>query len=226
MSKMVSLKASDGQTLDAYLAQPKGTPKAGVVILQEIFGINPHIRSVADVYAQHGYLALAPALFDRARKGVEYEYTPTGMQEGFAIAKSLPLAGTLADVQSAIDYLRQQPGIHKVGVVGFCWGGKLAWLSNTRLRGVNATVSYYPGGIQEHVTEKAQCPAIFHFGTQDTHLPQSVVDLVQHEYPGFSVFTYDAGHAFNRDVDPNVYKKEIAALALQRTLAHLQEHLS
>ncbi len=226
MPQMLSLNASDGHTLDAYLAQPKSAPKVGVVILQEIFGINPHIRSVADVYAQHGYLALAPALFDRARRGVEYAYDATGMQEGFAIAKSLPLAGTLADVQAAIDYLRQQPGIQKVGVVGFCWGGKLAWLSNTRLRGVSATASYYPGGIQEFITEKAQCPAIFHFGTQDSHLPQSVVDLVQHEYPGFPVYTYEAGHAFNRDVDPNVYKKEIAALALQRTLSHLQEHLS
>jgi len=223
---MLSLKTSDGHTLDAYLAQPKSAPKAGVVVLQEIFGINPHIRSVADVYAQQGYLALAPALFDRARKHVELAYDTTGMQEGFAIAKSLPLAETLADVQAAIDYLRQQQGIQKVGVVGFCWGGKLAWLSNTRLRGVSATASYYPGGIQECITEKAQCPAIFHFGALDTHIPQSVIDTVEHEYPGFPVYKYEAGHAFNRDVDPNVYKKEIAALALQRTLAHLQEHLS
>ncbi len=226
MSQMLTLKAHDGHTLDAYLAQPQGAPKAGVVVLQEIFGINPHIRSVADTYAQHGYLAIAPALFDRARKGLEYEYNPTGMQEGYAIARSLPLDGTLADVQAAIDFLHQQPGIRKVGVVGFCWGGKLAWLSNTRLRGVSATASYYPGGIQEVITEKSQCPAIFHFGAQDTHIPQSVADLVEHEYPGFPVYRYEAGHAFNRDVDPNVYKKDMAALALQRTLSHFQEHLS
>jgi carboxymethylenebutenolidase len=226
MSHMLSLKASDGHALDAYLAQPQGAPKAGVVILQEIFGINPHIRSVADVYAKHGYLAIAPALFDRARKGVEYAYDATGMQEGYAIAKSLPVEGTLADIQAAVDYLLRQPGIRKVGVVGFCWGGKLAWLSNTRLHGVSATASYYPGGIQEFISEKSQCPAIFHFGSLDSHIPQSVIDKVQHEYPGFPVYTYEAGHAFNRDVDPNVYKKDIAALALQRTLAHLQEHLS
>ncbi|HUZ04959.1 MAG TPA: dienelactone hydrolase family protein, partial [Acidobacteriaceae bacterium] len=118
MSQTVSLKAADGHALDAYLAQPTGTPKAGIVVLQEIFGVTSHIRSVADGFAKDGYLTLAPALFDRARKHVDYNYDATGMQEGFGIVKSLPLDGTLADIQAAIVYLRQQPGIKKVGVVG------------------------------------------------------------------------------------------------------------
>ncbi len=225
MSQTIQLKTADGHALDAYLAQPTGKPKAGIVVLQEIFGVNPHIRSVADGFAKDGYLALAPALFDRARRRVEYNYDTAGMQEGYAIAKSLPLEDTLADLQAAITYLRQQPGIKKVGVVGYCWGGKLAWLSNTRLR-PDATVSYYPGGIQEFITEKSTCPAIFHFGLEDTHITQDVIEQVRHEYPGFPVYVYEgASHAFNRDVDSNSYRKEAATLARQRTLAHFEEHL-
>ncbi len=225
MSQTISLNAADGHALDAYLAQPTGTPKAGIVVLQEIFGVTSHIRSVADGFAKDGYLTLAPALFDRARKHVDYNYDATGMQEGFGIAKSLPLDGTLADIQAAIVYLRQQPGIKKVGVVGYCWGGKLAWLSNTRLH-PDATVSYYPGGIQEFITEKSTCPAIFHFGLEDTHITQNVVEQVRHEYPGFAVYVYEgASHAFNRDADSKSYRKEAATLARQRTLTHFEEHL-
>ncbi|HEX4020082.1 MAG TPA: dienelactone hydrolase family protein [Acidobacteriaceae bacterium] len=226
MSEFIQLKAADGHTLDAYLAQPAGKPKAGIVVIQEIFGITAHIRSVVDGYAKDGYLVIAPALFDRAQRHVEYKYDQTGMQEGYAIVKQLPIEGTLADIQAAITYLRQQPGIHKVGVVGYCWGGTLAWLSNTRLH-PDATVSYYGGGIQNYITEKSSCPAIFHFGLEDTHISQTVVEQVRHEYPGYAVYTYEsAGHAFNRDVDDTHYNKEAAALARQRTLAHFEEHLA
>lgn len=222
MSETIQLKAGDGHTLDAYVAQPAGKAKAGVVVLQEIFGVNPHIRSVADGYAKEGYLAVAPALFDRARRHVEFGYDAAGMQDGMAIVKDLPLDGTLADIQSAIAYLHQQ-GMQKVGVVGYCWGGTLAWISNTRLK-PDATASYYGGGIQNHITEKSTCPAIFHFGLEDTHIPQTVVEQVRHEYPGYPVYTYQAGHGFNCDARGS-YDKESAMLARQRTLAHFEEHL-
>ena len=224
MLKNIELKAADSHTLDAYYVEPNGTPKAGLVVLQEIFGITPHIRSVADGFAREGYLTLAPALFDRVRRGTEYAYDATGKQEGLSIVKTLPRENTLADIQAAIMYLRQQPGISRVGIVGYCWGGTLAWLSNTRLQ-PDATVSYYPSGIQNCITEKSTCPAIFHFGLQDESFPPNVLETVRHEYPGFPVYTYEgAGHAFNRDVSPT-YNKEAADLARQRTLAHLQEHL-
>lgn len=223
MSQNIELKSSDGHPFDAYLAEPAENPKAALVILQEIFGVNPYIRSVADDFAEQGYLTIAPALFDRARRHVELAYDAAGIAEGVAIYQTLPLEGTLADIQAAIIYLRQQMKDAKVGVVGYCWGGTLAWLSNTRLH-PDATVSYYPGRIQDRIMEKATCPAIFHFGTQDAHFPPTIVEMVRQEYPGFPVFTYDAGHGFSCDARAS-YNREAAALARQRTLSHLEEYL-
>jgi carboxymethylenebutenolidase len=217
MSQHTQLQAADGHKFDAYIAQPTGEPKAGIVVLQEIFGVNAHIRSVADGFAQAGYLTIAPALFDRAERDVELAYDAEGGKKGMSIVQNIPINQALADIAAAMQYLREH-GARKVGVVGYCWGGMLAWLTNTRLH-PDATVSYYPGGVQNYIHEKATCPAIFHFGLLDTHIPQSVVEQVRHEYPGFSVFTYEAGHAFNRD------NKEPAKLALRRTLAHFDEYL-
>ncbi len=223
MSQHTQLQAADGHKFDAYIAQPTGEPKAGIVVLQEIFGVNAHIRSVADGFARAGYLTIAPALFDRAQRDVELAYDPEGGKQGMQIMQRIPVNQTLADIAAAIQYLREH-GARKVGVVGYCWGGMLAWVSNTRLH-PNATVSYYPGGIQNYIHEKSTCPAIFHFGLEDNHIPQSVVEQVRHEYPGFSVFTYpEAGHAFNRDIGAS-YNPAAAKLALQRTLAHFDEYL-
>ncbi|MHB1674153.1 MAG: dienelactone hydrolase family protein [Acidobacteriaceae bacterium] len=222
MSQHTQLQAADGHKFDAYIAQPTGEPKAGVVVLQEIFGVNAHIRSVADRFARAGYLTIAPALFDRAQRDVEMAYGPDEGKQGMQIVQRIPLDQTLADIAAAIQYLREH-GARKVGVVGFCWGGTLAWVSNTRLH-PDATVSYYPGGIQNYIQEKSTCPAIFHFGLQDNHIPQTVVEQVRHEYPGFSVFTYDAGHGFNCDARAS-YNEAAAKLAQQRTLAHFDEFL-
>lgn len=227
MSQTLELKAADGHVLEAYLAQPaakfKGKPKAGLVILQAIFGVNAHLRSVVDGFAQEGYLTMAPALFDRVRKHVEYsDNDPIGGREGYAIAQALRLEDTLSDIEAAIAYLRHQ-GAQKIGIIGYCWGGRLAWLSNTRLR-PDSTVCYYPAGIQQVITEKSTCPAIFHFGLLDTHIPQSTIEQVQQEYPGFSVFTYEAGHGFVCETRDS-YNPEAAALARQRTLAHFEEYL-
>ncbi len=223
MSQHTQLQAADGHKFDAYIAQPSGEPKAGVVVLQEIFGVNAHIRSVADRFARAGYLAIAPALFDRAQRDVELAYGPEESKQGMQIVQRIPLDQTLADIAAAIQYLREH-GAHKVGVVGFCWGGTLAWVSNTHLH-PDATVSYYPGGIQHYIHERFSAPAIFHFGLDDNHIPQSVVEEVRHEYPGFSVFTYPgAGHGFNCDMRPS-YNEAAAKLAQQRTLAHFDEFL-
>lgn len=222
MSQHTQLQAADGHKFDAYIAQPSGEPKAGIVVVQEIFGVNPHIRSVADRFAQSGYLVIAPALFDRAERNVELEYNPDGMKQGMELVQKIKPEDTLSDIAAAMQYLHEH-GAHKVGVVGFCWGGTMAWASNTRLH-PDATVSYYGGGIQNYIHEKSTCPAIFHFGLLDKHIPQSVVEEVQHEYPGFGVFTYDADHGFNRDGSPT-YNGPAAKLALKRTLAHFDEYL-
>lgn len=223
MSQNIELIAADGHALDAYLAQPADEPKAGLVILQEIFGVNAYIRSVADDFAAQGYLTLAPALFDRVRKHIDLPYDADGVTEGKALTQSLHPQDTLADVEAAILYLRQHLNGKKLGVVGYCWGGTLAWLANTHFH-PEATVSYYPGGIQKHITEKSSCPAIFHFGTQDTNFPPEIIEMVRMEYPGFPVFTYEAGHGFSCNAR-SAYNQEAATLARQRTLAHLEEHL-
>lgn len=222
MSQHTQLQAADGHKFNAYIAQPAGEPKAGIVVIQEIFGVNAHIRSVADRFAQSGYLVIAPALFDRAERNVEMGYDSEGMRKGMQLVQRIPLEQSLSDISAAMEYLREH-GARKVGVVGFCWGGTLAWLSNTRLH-PDATVSYYGGGIQNYIHEKSTCPAIFHFGLLDKHIPQSVVEEVQHEYPGFSVFTYDADHGFNCDARSS-YNEQAAKLAMKRTLAHFHEFL-
>jgi carboxymethylenebutenolidase len=222
MSQHTQLQAADGHKFDAYIAQPTGEPKAGIVVLQEIFGVNAHVRSVADGFAQAGYLTIAPALFDRAVRDVDLSYDAEGGKKGMSIRERIRLDDTLADIEAAIQYLREH-GARKVGVVGYCWGGTLAWLSNTRLH-PDATASYYGGQISNYIHEKATCPAMFHFGLLDAHIPQSEVEQVRQEYPGFSVFTYEAGHGFNRDVGAS-YNEPAAKLARQRTLAHFDEYL-
>jgi len=222
MPQHTQLQAADGHKFDAYIAQPTGEPKGGIVVVQEIFGVNPHIRSIADRFAQSGYLVIAPALFDRTERNVELGYGADGMKKGIELYQKIPPEKTISDIGAAIDYLREH-GARKVGVVGFCWGGTLAWASNTRLH-PDATVSYYAGGVQNYIHEKATCPAMFHFGLLDQHIPQSVVEEVQHEYPGFAVFTYDAEHGFNCDARSS-YNEPAAKLAWKRTLAHFDEYL-
>ncbi len=222
MAQHTQLQATDGHKFDAYIAQPTGEPKAGIVVVQEIFGVNTHIRSVTDGFAQAGYLAIAPALFDRAERNAELAYDPEGTKKGMHIMQQLHLNETLADIDAAIQYLREH-GARKVGVVGYCWGGTMAWVSNTRLH-PDATVSYYAGGIQNYIDEQSTAPAIFHFGLLDQRIPQTVVEQVRQKHPESSVFTYEADHAFNNDVRPS-YNEKAAKLARQRTLAHLDQYL-
>ncbi len=222
MPQHTQLESSDGHKFDAYIAQPTGEPKAGIVVLQEVFGVNAHIRSVADGFAQAGYLAIAPALFDRAERNVELGYDSEGMKRGMQIVQKIPLDGSVADIEASIQYLREH-GARKVGVVGYCWGGTLAWVANTRLH-PDATVSYYGGRIAEYVNEKPTCPAIFHFGLLDQHIPQTDVEKLRQAHPEFPVYTYDADHGFNCDARGS-YNEPAAKLARQRTLAHFDEHL-
>ena len=222
MAQHTQLQAADGHKFDAYIAQPTGEPKAGIVVLQEIFGVSQHIRSVADGFAQAGYLAIAPALFDRVERSVELKDDPESTKKAMNIAHQIKPDQSLSDIEAAIEYLGEH-GARKVGVVGYCWGGTLAWLSNTHLH-PDATVSYYGGGIQNSIDEKPNAPAMFHFGLLDTHIPQTVVEQLRKAHPEFPVFTYEAGHAFNNDTRAS-YNDKAARLARQRTLAHFDEFL-
>jgi carboxymethylenebutenolidase len=225
MGKKITLTASDSFQLGAYVAEPAAPAKAGLVIIQEIFGINPHIQSVADTFAKEGFLCIAPAIFDRVRPGIELPYNPDTMKEGFGYVTSLDQKNTIADIDAAISWLRAQPGIRKVGAVGFCWGGTLAFLTNARLN-IDASVSYYGGGIQFYLEEKPKAPSMYHFGGKDDHIKEDVWDAVRAAVPGAPVYVYDdAGHAFNRDVDPRVYIPAAANLAMTRSLEFLHKNL-
>lgn len=224
MSEIVELTASDDHQLDAYLARPTGEPIAGLVVLQEIYGVNQHIRSVADGYARDGLLAVAPALFDRVERGVELPYEGTEAKRGMAIRQKLDLDSTLKDVDAALEYVRRQTG-RKSGVIGYCFGGLLAWLSATRLRS-DVAVGYYAGGIGNFAAERPHAPVQLHFGKLDAHIPAEQVEKVHIAHPEVEIHWYDnAGHGFNCDMRSS-YNPEAAAQARTRALAFLKKHLA
>ena len=223
MGNSIKLTSADKFQLNAYLAEPAAPSHAGIVVIQEIFGINPHIRRVTDGFAKEGFLAIAPALFDRIRPGIELEYNAATMKEGFQYVTALDQNKIIGDIDAAISYLRAQSGITKIGVVGFCWGGTLAFLANTRLN-IDASVSYYGGGIQFYLEEKPKAPSIYHFGEQDNHIKSDVWDAVRAAIPGAPVYIYDADHGFNCDARDS-YNPTASAEAMTRTLAFLRENL-
>jgi carboxymethylenebutenolidase len=220
--KNLELNAADGFGINAYVAEPAAIPVAGIVVLQEIFGVNQHIREVTDRFASRGYLAIAPALFDRARKGIELGYDQAGMQQGMAARSQIALEKTLLDIDAAIQWLRGQ-GIGRVGVVGYCWGGSLAWFANTRLN-VDASVSYYGGLIAAAADEKNKAHAIFHFGELDKHIRPEEWATIRAAHPELPLYTYNADHGFNCD-HRSSYNAAAASLAEERTLAFFAEHL-
>jgi carboxymethylenebutenolidase len=223
MSEWLQLTASDGHVLDAYVARPAGEPIAGLVVIQEIFGINAHIRSVADGYARDGFLAIAPALFDRVEKHVELKYEGEDMQKARSFIPKLSIDNAVQDIAAAVDYVRKETG-RKTGVVGYCYGGTLAWLSATRLK-VDAAVGYYGGGIGNYAEETPKAPVMLHFGKLDAHIPKEDVDRVQAARPDVQIFWYDAGHGFNADPRSS-YEPASAKLARERSLKFLTQHLS
>ena len=215
MSQTIKLTAADGATIDAYRAEPAGTPRGGLVVLQEIFGVNPHIRRVADGFAAEGYLVIAPALFDRVKPGVELDYTQDGVAAGIALMGQVDQGKALLDVAAAV---KAAAAGGKVGVVGYCWGGSLAYAAACATDGVAAAVGYYGGNIVKSLDRKPRVPVMLHFGERDAHIPKSDVDAIKAALPDIPVHTYDADHGFNCDARGS-YDKPSAAQALDRTLA-------
>jgi carboxymethylenebutenolidase len=223
MSELVNLKAEDGHQLDAYVAAPAGEAVAALVVIQEIFGVNAHIRSVADGYAQDGFLAVAPALFDRVKRGVELSYEGNDVQKAMALSKKLKMDDILKDTAAAMEYASSRTG-KKTGVIGYCLGGSIAWLAACRLS-VDAAVGYYGGKIQQYAEEQPKCPVMLHFGSKDQHIPREAVAKIQAAHPDVPVYFYDAGHGFNCDARAS-YHAASAKLARDRSLSFLKKNLA
>lgn len=223
----VTLVAADGFQSAAYVSEPSGKPKGGIVVLQEIFGVNAHIRGVADGYAAEGYLAVAPSTFDRVERGVELGYAQVDMAQAKRLkvaAEALPPPGALQDVQAAIDYAARAG---KVGIVGYCWGGLLAWRAAEMLRGLSAAVSYYGGGMTmgREPSRQPAVPTMAHFGDLDAHITVESVRAFTQAHPEVEVHRYAADHGFNCD-QRSAYNASAAATARERTLYHFDRHIA
>ena len=224
MVETVKIKAVDEHVFSLYVAKPAAEPTAGLVVLQEAFGVNRHIRSVADGYAKDGFLAVSPALFDRLEPGVELGYEGADAQKGMGLLRQLDLTKALADVDAAIGFVTNETH-KKVGVIGYCFGGLLAWLSATRLH-PDVAVGYYAGRIGDFAAETPKIPIQLHFGKLDTHIPVEQVEKVKAAHPEVEIYWYsDAGHGFNCDLRAS-YNPQAAELARNRALAFLKKNLA
>ena len=223
MGQMQNIEMADGFELGAYIATPASDQaKGAIVVIQEIFGVNGHIREVADGYAAEGYVAIAPALFDRVERDIQLGYAENDMGRGIELAfQKLDMAQTLKDLQSVVAFAGKKGS---VGVVGYCFGGLLTFLSACQISGVKAASSYYGGGIAGMLGQQPQCPTIMHFGELDAHIPMSDVEKIKLGCPDVPVHVYNADHGFNCDHRAS-YNEQAATLARQRTLEHFAEHL-
>lgn len=229
MGQFVDLTSADGFVVPAWVARPEGAPRGAVVVLQEIFGVNSHIRAVTDRLAASGYLAVAPATFARVRAGVELGYEAQDMQDGMALkaaVEALPAPGVMPDIQAAIDYAAAQSGC-KVGIVGFCWGGLLTWRAACTLGGLAAAVPYYGGGMTSpaETARQPQVPVLAHFGERDHWIPVDSVQALARAHPDVQVHLYEADHGFHCD-QRGSYDEAAALTAWDRTLAFFDQHLA
>ena len=220
MGQFTTIMARDGHEFQAYLAAPPGRPRGAVLVIQEIFGINSHIRAVTDGFAAAGYTAIAPSLFDRVRRGIELGYSDADMQEGAGYRKQLTPEVTLKDLAAALAVVKNSG---RAGSVGYCWGGALSYLAACRLTLACAVVYY--GRVTEYLTEKPRCPVMYHFGTADKSIPAADIERVAAAYPQAPLYTYaGAAHGFNCDQRES-FDPPAAGLARSRTLDFLERHL-
>jgi carboxymethylenebutenolidase len=218
MGTNIELAAGDGHRLSAYMAEPAGKPRGGIVVIQEIFGVTRHIRDVAEQYAAAGFLAIAPALFDRLEPGVDVPYDQVA--RGFGYMQAMQNDLVMLDLQAALD---RAASAGPLGVVGFCWGGTLAFLAAARLE-IDAAVSYYGGGIPQYLAAKPRCPVMYHFGELDTHIPLSTVKEIEAAHPEGVFYLYPAGHGFNC-TDRSAFEPTSARRAFERTVEFFHEHV-
>ncbi|HYB10920.1 MAG TPA: dienelactone hydrolase family protein [Alphaproteobacteria bacterium] len=226
MGKTLTLTAPDGHKLSAYRADTpdtvnRGKPKGGLVVIQEIFGVNKHMREVCDGFAKDGYASLAPALFDRAEPGVELGYEAADIEAGRALRGKIEWPEVLKDVAAAIKAVSDAG---PVGIVGYCWGGSVAWRAATQLGGLAAAVGYYGGQIAPFKDETPKCPVMLHFGETDSSIPLADVQAIKKAQPKVPVFLYPAGHGFSCDQRAS-FDRESHELARTRTLEFFARNL-
>ncbi len=220
MGHVIELTTSDGHRMSAYQAGPEAASR-GLVVVQEIFGVNAHMRRVSDAFAAEGYAVIAPALFDRVERGVELGYEPPDVARGRELRAKVPEQGTLADIEAAAAALGARPR----GIVGYCWGGTVAWWGATRSQSFQAAVGWYGGGIAPTRNETPNCPVELHFGEQDASIPLKDVDAIRLAHPSIPIYVYaGAGHGFGCE-DRGSYSETDAKAAQKRTLAFFAEHL-
>jgi carboxymethylenebutenolidase len=220
MGQSIQISTSRMQCIGAYVAHPAGTPKGGLVVVQEIFGVNAHMRHVVDTFAQHGYTAIAPAFFDHVEGGVELGYDEAGFARGKSLVAEISFAQAIDDVASAAESIQS---VGRIGCVGYCWGGTVALLAAIRLG--TPAVSYYGARNVNFLAETPAAPVMLHFGERDSSIPPEAIEQQRIAWPEAAFHVYPAGHAFDREVDPHVYDGPSAKLALERTLAFFEQHL-
>ncbi len=228
MGNFIDLTSADGFTFPAYVAEPTGKARGAVVVVQEIFGVNSHIRSVADGYAAEGYLAVAPSTFHRVKPGVDIGYTPEDMKTGSALKAAvevLPAPGVLQDLQTSVDYAAKASG-GKVGIVGYCYGGLLTWRAAADVKGLAAAVPYYGGGVttEAEIARHPKVPVLAHFGDKDHYITLDTVEAFKAAHPEVEVHIYEADHGFNCD-QRGSWNEPAARLARERTLAFFKKHV-
>ena len=223
MGQMITLTADDGFKLDAYRADAAQKTGRGLVVIQEIFGVNKHIKRVTDGFAADGYTSISPAIFDRVEKNYDTGYSPEDVDRGRATRGKCDLDQLVMDVRAAVKALKAE-GL-KVSVVGYCLGGTMAWLAATRIDGLVASVPYYGGGVAAAANEKPKCPVLLHFGETDASIPPDHWETVKKAHPDIPQHIYPAGHGFNCD-ERGSWHEPSAKLARQRTLEFFAKHMA
>jgi len=221
MGKIIELTASDGHQLAAYRADPAGQPRGGIVVIQEIFGVNSHIKQVADGYAADGYLAIAPAMFDRVQKGFDVGYSPEDIARGREVRGKISNDMAMKDAGAAV---KAASSAGKVGIVGYCWGGLVAWLASAKVPGLACAAPYYGGGILDNADLEPKVPLMGHFGDKDQHIPVEGVKKLAEKHRKHQIFIYAADHGFNCD-HRGSYNAPAAKQARERTLEFFRKHI-
>jgi carboxymethylenebutenolidase len=217
---MMTLTAADGHSFGVFEAGNVNAPR-GIVVVQEIFGVNAHMRAVSERLAGYGYRVMSPALFDRVEPGVELGYTPEDAQRGMKLRGQIDETSVIADIEACAAAFAGKP----VGIIGYCWGGAVAWLGATKSHSFKAAIGWYGGGIAQMKDLAPNCPVQLHFGGADTHIPLTDVQAIEAAHPEMPVFVYDgAQHGFGCEERPS-YSAKDCELAELRSLAFFAEHL-
>lgn len=221
MGKMIELTASDGHKLAAYRAEPTGKPRGGIVVIQEIFGVNSHVKSVADGFAEDGYVAIAPAMFDRVQRNFDVGYTPEDIAKGRELRPKITVDMAMKDAQAAVNEAKKAG---KVGIVGYCWGGFVAWMASAKVSGLACAVPYYGGGILDNADIEPKVPVMGHFGEKDSMIPADGVRKLAEKHKKQQIYIYPADHGFNCD-QRGSYHAPSAKQARERTLEFFRKHV-